>query len=240
VSFAVLSLVAVAVGQLGNQSLLAAFGLFFIAVVVGAIVVEHTLARREPLGRSWVTDAVQPRAYRGGRRFFIIVFGMAIVFTYKDDMTWLTLVFVAAIIYTLDRVTPVLNPSDQVEKGGTSPWLAGLSGIIVVTTAVGVILQVSVTELSDSMQDKVARVRMGHPLRYTVADPLALAEPRADRLLVGWSGPRAPHPFSAHGEIELMYFGQNNGTSLFLSIPPETPAVYRFPSAMLSMHTPQK
>jgi hypothetical protein len=224
----------VVLGGIGGESVLS---VFVAAIVVAAVVTEHALARRKHPTKSWVTEMVRPRAYHGGRRLFLIVLSMVTVLSYKDEITWSTMLLVAAFIYAGDRALPVLNraPYDEVEQSGTSRWLVGICAIIVVTTVVAVVLEIFVTQISDSVRDQVNQVRAGMRLEYSITNPLSLAEPRAQRVMVRWSGPSVPQPFSGDEEIALMYFGQNNGTSVFLSTPPEAEAVYRLPTAMLVM-----
>jgi hypothetical protein len=212
--------------------------LFVIAVVV-AVALGHILARWYPPDRSYLARFVQPRTYRGGRRFIIMAAGAVCALNYRGEITWTDAVAFAALVYIVDRGVPIIHPApaEEVEGGGTSRWLVGILGILVLAVVVTALVMVFVTQLS-VVGDKAKDVRAGHPLRYSVANPLTLAEPRAQQVLVQWTGPRVPPPFVKGKEAYLIYLGQNNGTSVFFSQCEMKDAVYRLPMAMLVIRQP--
>jgi hypothetical protein len=152
----------------------------------------HARAEGRP-DTSVLSHVLMPRVYRGSRR--LVLLGLAITLTAVYSPTVPQSAALLLVLYGIDRFLPVVPlPSDaEAPGGGTSKWLRrtltlGMTGVVAIALLTALS---SLLDLSD-LDNKVDHVRAGERLKYSLLDPLTLAEPRADPVNVRWVAPRPP------------------------------------------------
>jgi hypothetical protein len=201
------------------------------------LVAGHWHARVESRPETSVlSHAMAPRIYHGSRRLILLGLAVTVISVYGPTalgcLVWLL------ILFGVDRLVPVRpRPSHaQAPGGGSSKWMwramtLGTAGAL----AFGFLSALAaVIDLSD-LEAKADEVRAGARLKYSLLDPLTLAEPRADPVLVRWIGPRPPAQFTSAGGRRLTYLGQSDGTAVFLDTASKPQVVYRLPVSAIAL-----
>jgi hypothetical protein len=104
--------------------------------------------------------------------------------------------------------------------------------------AIGFLALLQVILDASHLDAKVQQVRAGQHLNSSLLDPLALAEPRADPVLVRWVGPNAPDPFTRNRPSSRTFLGQNGGTAVFLNTRSSPQNIYGFPASAIAIEAP--
>lgn len=195
----------------------------------------HAWAEGRP-DTSVLSFVMTPRVYRGSRRLVLLAVAITLTSVYSPSVP--QCVALLLVLYGVDRFLPVVpSPGDaDAPGGGSSKWLRrtvtlGMTGAV----AFALLMALSaLLDLSD-LDDKAERVRAGERLKYSLLDPLTLAEPRADPVSVRWVAPRAPEPFTSSNPRQLTYLGQNGGTAVFLDTARKPQVIHRLPVAALAV-----
>jgi hypothetical protein len=217
------------------------FWLILCASGAVVLVIDHSLARSA--GRpqsSLLSELMTPRIYRGARRMVLLTMA-ALSATALDlgglDRMALLLVLVIG-LYVADRFVPVVDVRDEpkIRGGGSSPWLLRTMALFAIGgIAFGFVALLSVVLDASHLDRKVAQVERGARLNNDLLDPFTLAEPRAEPVRVRWVAPDPPHPFAAGHALNLTYFGQHDGTSVFLDPRAKPRIIYRVPTSAVEL-----
>ncbi|MDP8968898.1 MAG: hypothetical protein M3N04_09885, partial [Actinomycetota bacterium] len=211
-----------------------------LALYVTILLADHARARGVSRPESSAMSALlAPRVYRGSRRLVLISVAVAIptVDGYATVGSWVAW---TVLLFAIDRMLPVVDRGDDyVPGGGRSKWLwrttlVAATGVV----AVGFLALLQVILDASQIDAKVQQVRAGQRLNSSLLDPLTLAEPRADPVLVRWVAPNPPDPFTRDLPSSLTFLGQNGGTAVFLNTRSSPQAVYRFPASAIAIEAP--